>query len=482
MSKQTFSSSPRDLLRNGPWSALVSRANQHRQPAHHFPNPQQHNLPSLCSWESNDFWELTSTSLFSAQPRTISQQELGTSPLPSELQTSPTMPAGYNSTAKALALPISPLDASSPSAQATPPPWSRRLSASAHRTAGSSNSPYSLRTSGASLSFKDQLIRSADRVQRKIVSTFRKLSVLYKILVIIAVSISFTLGILFLIYNERIFGMLAPAAEKWRDIRGGWTILWALTFLCAFPPLIGYSTTVTISGFVYGFPNGWFIVSTATVAGSLCSFLASRTILSRYVHRLVGEDKRFEALALTLKHDGLKILCMIRICPLPYSLSNAAMSTFPTVHPLSFALATLIASPKLLIHVFIGSRLGNLADGGEKMDASAKAINYASIIIGGVLGVTVGYIIYQKTIARAKELAIEELEAARGEEGERVEGYFDGVGTVGGADGMGQDDISLWENEEPPAPSTYTDGFTDEEDVFARGDQDEETNIGRPRM
>lgn len=166
-------------------------------------------------------------------------------------------------------------------------------------------------------------------------------------------------------------------------------ILWALTFISAFPPLIGYSTTVTISGFVYGFPHGWFIVASATVFGSLASFVASRTVLSKYVHRLVGQDKRFEALALTLKHDGLKILCMIRFCPLPYSLSNAAMSTFPTVHPLSFGLATLIASPKLLIHVFIGSRMAAIGERGEKMDASTKAINWASIIIGGILGVGV---------------------------------------------------------------------------------------------
>ena len=195
------------------------------------------------------------------------------------------------------------------------------------------------------------------------------------------------------------------------------------------------------------------------------------------MHKLVGQDKRFEALALTLKHDGLKILCMIRFCPLPYSLSNAAMSTFPTVHPLSFALATLIASPKLLIHVFIGSRLGKLAEGGEKMDAGTKAINYASIIIGGALGVAVGYIIYQRTIARAKELEIEELEAARGEGGEGVEGYFDGV-RADGAAGMDEDDISLWDNEDIPEPSAYTDDFTDEDDVFARGDADEEAGIG----
>jgi hypothetical protein len=64
------------------------------------------------------------------------------------------------------------------------------------------------------------------------------------------------LGILLLVYNERIFGALEPFAKKWRDLTGGWLILWAATFVVSFPPLIGYSSCVTLAGFVYGFPYG----------------------------------------------------------------------------------------------------------------------------------------------------------------------------------------------------------------------------------
>ncbi len=131
------------------------------------------------------------------------------------------------------------------------------------------------------------------------------------------------------------------------------------------------------------------------------------------MHGLVAKDKRFAALSLTLKHDGLKLLCMIRLCPLPYSISNGAMSTVPTVRPLMFALATALASPKLLIHVFIGSRLAAIARSGEKMDAATKAVNYASIVLGGLLGVATGFFIYQRTIARARQLEEEERAALR---------------------------------------------------------------------
>jgi uncharacterized membrane protein YdjX (TVP38/TMEM64 family) len=388
------------------------------------------------------------------------------------------MPADYSSTAKALALPISP--SPSPNPEATRPPWSRRISSSTRRA--NNNSPYS-QNPAAAADYKTQILQSAYKAQRQLFKTFQSLSPLQRILAVLALIVTFVLSILFLVYSERIFGFLAPAAKKWHNVRGGWTILWLITFMCAFPPLIGYSTAVTISGFVYGFPYGWFIVSTATVCGSLASFMASRTVLSSYVHRLVGGDKRFEALALTLKHDGLKILCMIRFCPLPYSLSNAAMSTFPTVHPLSFALATAIASPKLLIHVFIGSRLAIIAESeGKKMDAQTKAVNYISIILGAVLGAAVGWIIYQRTVARARELEIEELEAGQRQ---GIAREYSDSGELGESDAaalMNDDDISLWDNDEGAfgdeerGETGYRDELSEEEDVFAAGDSEDSKN------
>ena len=142
--------------------------------------------------------------------------------------------------------------------------------------------------------------------------------------------------------------------------------------------------------------RSWFIAASASILGSLGSFVCFRVLLSGYANRLVERDKRFAALALTLKHDGLKLLVMIRLCPLPYSLSNGAIAAFPTVQPLTYALATAIASPKLLIHVFVGGRLGALAKSGGRMEAGTKAINYLTIIVGLIFGTVVGWTIYQR--------------------------------------------------------------------------------------
>lgn len=142
--------------------------------------------------------------------------------------------------------------------------------------------------------------------------------------------------------------------------------------------------------------NRWILYTTATVVGSTASFIVSRTVLSKFVNRLMERDKRFAALSLTLKYDGLKLLCMIRLCPLPYSICNGAVSTFPTVQPLMYGLATAIICPKLLVPAFIGSRLRLLSEKGEEMSAGSKAINIISIIVTVCIGIFTGYYIYNR--------------------------------------------------------------------------------------
>ncbi|MCJ1479007.1 Vacuolar protein sorting-associated protein 53 [Lambiella insularis] len=380
------------------------------------------------------------------------------------------MPADYSSTARALALPVSPTRPANPNHPPMRTSWPRTISSTSR---GPGQSPYGL----TKMSLRDRVIDGAVKLRRRATKTYMDLSTLQKILATFFVLASLTITILFFVYNERIFAWLEPIAEKWKNLNGGWLILWAMTFVTAFPPVIGYATCVTLAGFVYGFPNGWFIVATANVAGSLCSFITSRTLLSSFVNRLVAKDTRFSAFSAVLKHDGLKILVMIRLCPLPYSLSNGFMATVPTLTPLLFALATALASPKLLIHVFIGSRMAAIAKKGEKMDRATKAVNYASIAAGMILGAVTGWLIYQRTVARAHELEAEERAKSGRPRGLSHPDEF--ADDMGGGDeemGAGDDDIDFLDG------ATGTGEYRDEqddEDVFkyADADGDEEHSI-----
>lgn len=142
------------------------------------------------------------------------------------------------------------------------------------------NEPRALRHSGSPLwtrrqhnernddyvatSYRERISVKVAKLQRQAYGIYRTLSVLQLILLAMAALASFVLSVLFLVYNERIFGWLAPIAQKWRDLPAGWLILFTATFVVSFPPLIGYSSCVTLAGFVYGFPNG-FVLSTLHV-------------------------------------------------------------------------------------------------------------------------------------------------------------------------------------------------------------------------
>lgn len=332
----------------------------------------------------------------------------------------------YNDTARALAAPISPPQ--------TPPldpqrPTFRRIASRSSRR--------------ATPTYYQNGIKTALAMRTKLLETYAAMSFIQRVILIVLAIVVNTFLILFLIYGHEFFAWLEPIAKRWRELSGGWTILFLMIVATAFPPMIGYSSLVTTSGFVFGFWRGWLICASAATLGSLCSFIACRTVLSKYVHGLVGEDKRFRALSLTLKHDGLKTLTLIRWCPLPYSLSNGALSTIPTLQPLNFALATLLSTPKLMIHVFVGTRLSSLAGGGGKMDSSTRFINYASIVGGLILGVVLGFLIYRKTKARADELEEEERQLASAEEG--LNEREDLVNSDDFGNGMEDDDISLWD-------------------------------------
>ncbi|KGO64174.1 SNARE associated Golgi protein [Penicillium italicum] len=295
------------------------------------------------------------------------------------------MPADYQSTARALSLSSSSPDPipSSPGSDVHPL-WSR---------AGRQSSG---RSSGQDTSYREQIIRRGTELYVRMNTIWEEMTLLKKIGTVFAALFLGVSGLAFLVLTGKLFIWLGPVAEKWETSWLAALILWLCVFFVSFPPLVGWSTFGTVAGFIFGIWEGWLIYASATILGSTVSFYVSRTILSGFVKRLMEHDKRFAALALTLKYDGLKLLCMIRLCPLPYSICNGAVSTFPTVQPLKYGLATAIVSPKLLVPAFIGSRIRLLSEKGEQMSAGSKAVNICSIILTVSIGIFTGWYIYQR--------------------------------------------------------------------------------------
>lgn len=153
----------------------------------------------------------------------------------------------YNSTARALALPVSPPRSPNISHQSTHAPWARS-SQSLTRNAQAHGRRRS--------SFIDSSLNSVQKLWRRLSKLVEGMTSAQLALSVTAGLVTIALTILFFVFSEKIFAWLEPVAEKWKNLRGGWLILWAMTFATAFPPVIGYSTCLTLAGFVYGFPWG----------------------------------------------------------------------------------------------------------------------------------------------------------------------------------------------------------------------------------
>lgn len=202
-------------------------------------------------------------------------------------------------------------------------------------------------------------------------------------------------GSLVLIFHRYVIGTLVEFSEYLNKLKFGHLLLFTLIFFVGFPPLLGYSALSMLCGMVYGFPGGWPLLAAATVSGSFASFLVFRYVLRNQAESLVQHNEKFRAFAEILKEDAsLFLLILLRLCPLPYSLSNGALAAIPNLPALTYFLASLITSPKALVHVFVGHTIKNLGD--AKRPASAKFLDGLSILIAGCALSLASYIIYNR--------------------------------------------------------------------------------------
>lgn len=203
------------------------------------------------------------------------------------------------------------------------------------------------------------------------------------------------IGILLLLFHNFFLELLVGLSDSWDQLRFGKVILWTLIFFVGFPPLLGFTPLAMLCGMTYGFPYGWPLLASASVLGSLASFLVFRHILHNQAKKLVQLSEQFRAFSEILREDAsLFLLILLRLCPLPYSLSNGALAAIPELPTLTYFLASLITSPKMLIHVFVGHTMKTLAD--STRSTSAKIIDVISVLLTGSSLLLASYIIYNK--------------------------------------------------------------------------------------
>ncbi|SCV06197.1 LANO_0H24234g1_1 [Lachancea nothofagi CBS 11611] len=250
---------------------------------------------------------------------------------------------------------------------------------------------------------RQRMLHQLRKIRNKAIDYFQKLSTLKKILVILAVLLQLTLTIVILIFHNQILKAMITASN---ELRARWytpLIFMALVFAVSFPPLIGFSMLSIMVGIIYGISFlGWFILFTGSVGGSISAFVLFKTLLRSQAERLVHANAKFEALTSTLQDDdSYWMLSLIRLCPFPYSFTNGAIAGIYGVSLRNFSLASALTSPKLLMYLFIGSRLKSM---GETSSTSSRLFDIGSIIVTGLILALTTWILYTRARKRYLEL------------------------------------------------------------------------------
>lgn len=80
-----------------------------------------------------------------------------------------------------------------------------------------------------------------------------------------------------------------------------------LIFLSAFPPIIGYGTYQTLSGYTFGFEVGFPISYLSALTGAVICFSLSRIFIKARVTRMLSKYPNLEAVVRAVEKKGFKV-------------------------------------------------------------------------------------------------------------------------------------------------------------------------------
>lgn len=250
---------------------------------------------------------------------------------------------------------------------------------------------------------RQRLAHQFRKLRNKGIEHYRNLPVWKKALLGLAAVVQFVVVILIFVYHDRILKSIVDASN---EMRAKWytpILFCALVFAVSFPPLIGFSLLSVMVGIIYGLSlHGWFILFLGSLGGSVTAFILFKTLLHSQAERLVRANAKFEALTSILQDDdSYMMLALIRLCPFPYSFTNGAIAGIYGVTLRNFTLASIITSPKLLMYLFVGSRLKKM---GETDSSSSRLFDVASILFTALMLALTTWVLYTRARKRYQEL------------------------------------------------------------------------------
>ncbi|KAG0169286.1 hypothetical protein DFQ30_003760 [Apophysomyces sp. BC1015] len=239
---------------------------------------------------------------------------------------------------------------------------------------------------------------------------------------------SLVMWIVLWIYRKEMLRALETLSKAVKNMGfGGYLLMSGLIFLSAFPPMIGYGTYQTLSGFSFGFVRGFVVSYFSALLGAIGCFLLARIWLKAYVQRFMESYPSLKAVVKAVEKKGFKAT----VC----SHTAFSLSIWPFATDISlihYALGTAISLIKIGLHVYIGANMTSFAkhvlgedDDMTEGERQAENVRYVAIGIGSFLALGVMayvYLVAKRAVAEvAAETESEEAMAFLGPSAEEEE-------------------------------------------------------------
>ncbi|XP_048403154.2 transmembrane protein 64-like isoform X2 [Stegostoma tigrinum] len=141
-------------------------------------------------------------------------------------------------------------------------------------------------------------------------------------------------------------------------------LLFSLAFiLISFPWTWGYTLLSLAPGYLYGFQRGLAVLVFGVAVGTLAAHLVTQRWLLAPMGALVRGNAKLSAIIRVLDGtNGLKVVFLARLTPIPFGLQNAvfAISKLETLHYL--ATSTMGLLPSQILNSYLGSTVRTMED------------------------------------------------------------------------------------------------------------------------
>ncbi|KAI0788372.1 hypothetical protein C8Q74DRAFT_677364 [Fomes fomentarius] len=228
------------------------------------------------------------------------------------------------------------------------------------------------------------------------------------------------LVITFIAMQDKIVDAISPAAQWLRETPGAWLIPIAIMIVLSFPPLVGHEVVALLCGDVWGLGIGFGIVTAGTIIGELITYYTFRVACRGRAQKAEDKNLRYAFLSAVIQEGGFKMAVMMRYSAIPGHITTAIFAA-AGMNVLTFLIAAVVALPKQLVTVYLGSAGYSNApadeDGNKTVSKGTRILKIGIIVftiivtmfamhyVNGQIDKVKGRVIYERRKRRQAKLA-----------------------------------------------------------------------------